>query len=198
LATRNIYVMIDHQVLDGQRILNVWGYHYTGTGTGSAANLNTAWIASILTPLQNIQSNQLTRDKLETFDPDDPTNFEIRPYLGGGSGQVAGDYLSPFVAYTYVLVRPTRLVRNGFKRFAGVPEAASQDGQNLTSAYHALSNTLETAMKTPLTGSGGDVWTPCILHRPGPGHPLYLVSDITNVQFSHFGSQNTRKIGRGG
>lgn len=190
--------MIDKQSYRGQRCLNVYTYKMFASMGGKAADLRAQWTNVPLTALQAIQSDGVTRVSLTTINLNDPTDFEVFLYNGGGSGNVGGDALNPFYAYTFLYTRPSRLMRNGFKRFVGVPEAASTDGINLTGAYQTLCNTLGAALHAPLTTMAGDDWKPAIIHKSNAHPPVYTADYAAAVAFIHFGTQNTRKVGRGG
>jgi hypothetical protein len=185
------------QRLDNQDVLNVFHYVSIEGTHDQAADLIAAWNASVLPDLRAMQSVNLSYQQWTAFNLNDPTDFKVVNVASATVGFVSGDYYPPFVAYGFLYVRKSRNERNGAKRIAGVPEAASTDGVTLTSAYNTLANSAGTSMGGQLTVLGTPTFQPAIGHKPGPGHPDWAATKIDTVTFSHIGSQNTRKIGRG-
>lgn len=131
-----------------------------------------------------------------------PAGFEL--------GVIGGDGLPVQDCYTFKYVRNSGTSRHGYKRFAGVPEDYQDNGTiNATGAIFvtAMEAVLEAplvpysidtggAPDTPLTPASafpvvvqkqlnGDILSPALFNRP------------VAVVFNGFGTQNTRKVGRG-
>lgn len=193
MATNDIFEVKAIQQLDTQTVLSI--FHYVGLAAGTAAQLAVDFYTQIMPAILDIQSNQVHWSLLDVVNYNNLADFFS--YSISQNGTVSGDYLSPFVASCFLYLRPTRSTRNGMKRFAGVPESASADGVLRSAGYVTTSNACATALQSIVTHSGVDTWQPAIGHRPGPGHPDWSASKITQVNWTHFGSQNTRKLGRG-
>jgi|SRR6266853_771027 len=197
MALLDIYTILDRQTYKAQQVLNLYCYVCTTFVTATAAALELAWEGTVLTDCLPIQSNGLQHVGVDVVNLNNPGDFFSEVFTTPPTGTVGGDQLAPFYAYTFQYVRPTRLVRNGYKRIGGVPESASTDGEHLSGAIAAAATALAAAMASPLTTPDGSAFHPAILHRPGPGHPDPAASQVTVVGFTHFGTQNSRKIGRG-
>lgn len=197
MALNDLYIVIDRQKYQNQQVLNLYAYKCTISAGAGAVPLATAFLGEIIANCHPLQSSALTHVGLLVENLMDPTDFYDTTWGAPIAGDVGGDALSPFVAYTFILNRPSRLIRNGLKRIAGVPEAASTDGVNLVAGYVTLATAFAEALTDPLSDGAGTTWDPCILHRVRPGHPVPTGDVFTSAAFSHFGTQNSRKIGRG-
>jgi hypothetical protein len=197
MAVNDIFQLNVLQQLDAQDILNVYHYVSIDAANDTAEDLILAWLNNVEEPLRDMQSSALLYKEWTAFNLNDETDFFTIRVSSTTAGHISGDYYPPFVAYTFEYVRTSRLQRNGAKRIGGVPEAASTDGVSLVSAYVTLANLAATALQAPLDVTATPTFQPAIGHKPGPGHPDWAATKITAVNFIHFGTQNTRKIGRG-
>jgi hypothetical protein len=179
--------------LSGQAMLNVFGYTQSNVGAGSASDLNTSFESNIIPALKPMLNENLAFIGLSTVNLDDPADFEDVTFTQPDIGSVSGDVYPPYVAYTFRYHRASTVYRNGAKRFAGVPEAASANGVTLATGYPALVAAAATALEADLV-EAGNTYRPGIV-RKGGGPPLAYIAwgAITGVAFVHFGSQNSRK-----
>jgi hypothetical protein len=197
MAVNDIFQLNVLQRLDSQDVLNVFHYVSIDGTHDQAADLIAAFNTDVLPDLRAMQSSALTYQQWTAFNLNDPTDFKVVNVVSATAGLVSGDYYPPFVAYGFLYVRKSRSERNGAKRIGGVPEAATTDGVNLVSGYITLAANASLAMAGELVVLGTPTFKPAIGHKPGPGHPDWAATKIDDVTFSHIGSQNTRKIGRG-
>jgi hypothetical protein len=113
------------------------------------------------------------------------------------NGPQTGDCLPPFVAFDFTLVRGGALERNGYKRIPGVPEALQAQGI-ITGAGSAVANTVAAAMFTNITAGLIEFFP--LIQRKHIAHipqnpPKYY--NVSGVQYSRIGTQNSRKFGHG-
>jgi hypothetical protein len=196
-ALNDLYQLIVRQSLDNQEILNVYHYKATGAAGWGADALAHAFYDGI-DDLLAIQTTSLHVLAIEAINLMLDTDFYVYtnvPYLTAGSA--TGEPMPPYCSFTFMLERSSRLSRNGSKRIAGMTETASDDGVNPTGAYATKLNLAAAVINAELEGPAGSLYTPVILHPIRPGHPTLTSTFINGVRFTGFGTQNTRKIGRG-
>lgn len=133
--------------------------------------------------------------------------FVIDPSIGVGAD--GGDALPPTDTWTFKLLRPDGSFRHGYKRFAGVSEAAQAKGlptsgviASLAAIASVLSSPIQAQTITAGLPSGvisGNTMHPVIFQKVVHGDPIspMNVGDITAAVFSRIGSQDTRAYGRG-
>lgn len=189
-----------HGRLDTIPTLNVFGYE-VGTGSGSASDLGAIFWANVPTSMINSLSHNfgwLGEDVINLDNPDDFWSGVPSELVGA----VAGDSLPPQDCWAYEYNRATRSVRNGQKRFCGVPESWQADG--VADPTHAVQYAGSAEdMAATLTGASGATYIPRIFRYvypiPNPSHLPPTSVDafpISNVTFKGISSQNTRKINR--
>lgn len=193
MAVDDIFELKLRSTLAAQQGLNI--FHYVGLAVGTAEDLAHSFYSDVLDGITEITSSAVHFYQIDVENLNNVADFFS--YFISQDGAVSGDVESPFVASTFLYGRPTTTVRNGMKRFWGVPENASADGVNRTSGYVVQCNDCQTALEAKVQLAAVDTWQPAIGHRPGPGHPDWSASKITQVRWTHFGTQNTRKVGRG-
>lgn len=126
-----------------------------------------------------------------------------------GIGADGGDALPPTDTWTFKLLRPDGTFRHGFKRFAGVSEAAQIDGQptsGVVASLAAISAMLASTVAAytivggvPTAPVAGSEMTPAIFQQMINGDVVdpINIGYVTNAVFSRIGSQDTRAYGRG-
>lgn len=204
MATGDLYELTDVQILEGQQVLNV--YHYTQVaeatvGTNVVA-LQNAWTTFILVPLVLVQSVHVEHVGYKVVNLDNPDEFGLQ--VATATGNVSGEALPPFCAWSFRLNRATRLVRNGQKRIGGVPESFN-DGGVATGAALTLLPAVAIAMGALITDTiSGASFTPRIVHKateagPGGSPPATPRADyaVASAEYTRISTQNTRKFGRG-
>lgn len=193
---------------------NVFHYKVTADSTATL-NEYAAGLWAALNPVLLPRTNDsVTYDQIDAAILDTDGNLvNGETYIiptGEGVGADGGDSLPPFVCWTFKLIRPDASFRHGFKRFAGVSEAAQADGlptsgvlSSLAAIAAMLAGTI-TAYSIDVGGSpdapiSGNVGTPVIVQRVINGDPISPVNlgEVLDAVFDKIGSQNTRKFGRG-
>jgi hypothetical protein len=126
-----------------------------------------------------------------------------------GVGADGGDALPPTDAWTFKLLRPNGSFRHGYKRFAGVSEAAQAKGlptSGVVSSLNAIAAMLAATVDAQTITAGepsgvitGTLMHPVIFQKVVTGDPIspMNIGDITAAVFSRIGSQDTRAYGRG-
>lgn len=193
-----LYMLTDQQAYRSQTVLNVYGYEVVDGSTPSAEALCTLFTNVVIDAMTPVQTDDFQHVGIEAFNTTDPSDFFALTYDTAIGGEVSGDGMPPFVAFSFIINRATRLTRNGWKRIGGVPEAANEDGAT-ASAYLTLLGTLADAIAQDLVDPEGNVYRPRIVHRTVvAGVPVaYTPYPISGVGYKYISSQNTRKIGRG-
>lgn len=199
-AANDIIRITDIQTLFGQEVLNVYFYQVNNVTPliGDYLAVFGEWFHdTILTPLIALQTSDLVHTSLflenisngvdiESFTTDFP--------VPGASA--TSDTMPPFVSWGFQLLREERNTRNGYKRFAGVPEIYVTDG--VASGAGGLITAVEDVLGEDVVVGIATVAAPVILKRPFTV-PLVspVVSNISAGLFKGIGTQNTRKFGRG-
>lgn len=127
-----------------------------------------------------------------------------------GAGGEGADALPPESCWTFKLLRPSGSFRHGFKRFAGVSEAAQANGfptSGVVTSLNTIATLLATALQAYSIGSGGapdapvagSSMQPVIVQKIINGDLISPVNIgvVTAAVFDKIGTQNTRKFGRG-
>jgi len=193
MAIGNHYILIDLQVVDSMEMLNVYAYEQT-TGSGDSSALAAAYVDSILPSMKAFQSSGLEHIKVQVTNKEVPSDFtELATAV---SGEISGERLPPFCAFSVQLSRASRASRNGHKRVGGVPEVSQQQG-TLSSGALAQLQTYADAIAAPLVDSDGNSWTPKIWRRLSATHAEDFFPINAGIASNNVTSQNTRKFGRG-
>lgn len=197
MATGDLYQLIDVQSQSGQQVLNVYYYKQVseGTATNQVLALASAFESTLMGPIRDVQSIVVIHDHYQIINTDNTAEFGN--VSTGEDGNIGGDVLPPFVAYSFRWNRVDRAVRNGQKRIAGVPENF-QNGGVATAAAEILLDVLATLMGNNITDPTTEaIFRPQIVHRSVPGVPIYTPYNVGSVEYTRISSQNTRKFGRG-
>lgn len=163
--------------------------------------LHNAGIASVL-------SSQLQKTGLELLDVTNGLDFYILN-TPGDTGAVGGQVMPPFVAWSFLQRRTSRVTRNGHKRVPGVPEASVADGVTVFSGTQLgfFKNLFSLSQNVPsetVMGASGNI-QPVIIGRTlnlfgiPPTYELDLtkVNFVAGLEYRAVSSQNSRKFGRG-
>ena len=179
-----------------QTILNVLYYRVTSiagfTDDGYEACLDD-FVDNILEPVQLATSTDFRFDSLYLQNISNGIDIATRNI--GLDGSIGAGSLPSFVNYTFRLQRETVATRNGYKRFAGVPE--SYVTGNTYTGPGGLIDTIEQGLALDLLSGLVSIAEPVIMKRPLPtivpsSHPY---SSIGGSDFRGIGTQNTRKGG---
>lgn len=178
----------------GEAAYNVF---YYGCST-DAADLDALLVAqkeAVWNVLQPILSSKASLDQVVGEGVKGTTHFSS--VVPAELGSVSGDCLPPYAAYGFTLLREGVGERNGYKRFAGVPESLQIDG-NPTGTVTANLPTIQAGLAADLT-VGDETWTPLIrrtrVHKVVQLPPTYW--NQGNVVFGGITTQSSRKYGHG-
>lgn len=190
------------------RIMNV--FHFKCEAEGSfvlndyAQSLIDQWYTDFTGVIQNFTSVLVGWDEVEIRNLSNPLEVFIAPPAVDVTGAITGDCLPPYASWGFIYRRVSTLTRNGYKRFAGVPESMQVNGIPTAGAATTLNAsavffssaqpyTLESATAAP------DVeitLLPEIVRKNEVG-AMTLHQPVLTVQFRSIGTQNSRKFGRG-
>lgn len=177
-----------------QEVNNV--YYFAGaTGSGSAADLISTFIAEHVGTILTFTCEQMHYadvhvEGVQVVD-------DIADAIVDETGDITGECLPPFVAWSFRLNRPNTSTRNGYKRFAGVAESSQTNGVALSGVLTNL-DTYALTLAQPLVGTE-DTYLPVIRtaqrNNDVVDPPEYTV--FITASYREISSQNTRKFGRG-
>lgn len=211
MAFGDIYRLKLTQVfaLTGPESVNVFHYQQVtvaGSNLGST-DLLTAFQTQVINAIHAIQSAEVSTVQIaaENVVPGvDNAYANFTP--GAEPGDISGDCLPPFVCWAYQLTRTSSAVKNGAKRFMGVPETDQDDGNPV------LSNQAQrSALQSVLAGNIGVLGTTGtfqpVIYRVGrdaktiPAKTIPALApqafSIAGAPFKGISSQVSRKFGRG-
>ncbi len=199
-VTGDLIRITDQQTLLGQQVLNVYFYRVneTTTLTGDYLAVIGGWfVPNVVTPVAAMQEVHLSHNSLFLENLSNGVDIESYttglPILGAATGD---DCMPPFVSYGYQLLREERNTRNGYKRFAAVPESLVTDGVYIGSMTPI--HTIEAALGADIVLGIIHALAPVIVKHPvSVPAGAYIFSNISAGIFKGIGSQNTRKFGRG-
>lgn len=184
-------------------ILNV--YHYR-VRTVSAPTLISddpegwaqAFSDSVMDACRDIQTNGVNHVRIDINNlMAYATDFTSLTYVSPLPGLVAQEYTSAATAWSYQLIRTTRVTRHGHKRIAGVPESWVNNNV-LLPANAALVNGFSANLQSPIVMTvDGTVLVqldPVIIRKGATvGVPPTAVNLVSDAAYRGIGSQNTRK-----
>ncbi len=211
MALSDFWEILDHQVLDGSNILNV--YHVKRILAGAnATDIKSAFINTIIEPhLVLLQDDTLTRTTIAVRNLGTPTDF-TEVDSSTLPGQRVGQILTTFTAAGIRLARTRTDMRNGYKRYQVGVQSDATDG-TWTAAFNTLLASLASALITPwetTAAPGVDVCDLVVLRRfcKVPGQDPCLQYRLPNtdpeidawhynptnaIVYAHISSQVSRK-----
>jgi hypothetical protein len=197
MALNDVYsIVLTGQVLS-QLMVNVFHYRQSTAGTADLSLLalaaNTAVRDVVLVGL----SGQANYTKTEVLQVTGGSNYFVEEYTAVPGG-TSGECLPPAVCFTYKYVRAQLGRRHGYKRFSGVLETAQTNGI-VAAALATYVSGVAAALAADLVPSDSIHYKPVVLHKMLNGQPVVppVAQDISTVIYSHLGTQNSRKFGRG-
>lgn len=207
MAFNDIYELTDVMTQKGQTIYNVYYFRQNNLSVPtSASDLLDSFEGSLLPEVLDIQGADVLHTTLKArnlFNEGDNAERAISEAGNGG----ATDEFPVFTALGFTLGQDNGAVKNGAKRFAGIPEAAALDGVINDAAFIVAVLALQTALETVLPVGLAAVWSPVIVKRIaeiGGGYRLpanageAVYGTVTDVEYNPvLTSQVSRKIGRG-
>jgi len=192
--------LIDNQMYLGQQILNVYYYRVTSvTGLSGTylSDLNELWLPLVLDKVCNVQLTSLAHVSREWRNLSNNLDlFVDSEVITGDVPMTAGLETPSYVSLGFMLQRESLVTRNGYKRFAGLPDDAIS-GNTWTGSAGDIED-IEEALASDLVGGLVTLAEPVIVKRPiVPPVEEYVYSSIGSAQFRGLGTQNTRKAGVG-
>jgi len=197
MSVGDIWQIIDKQAYLSQVCLNVYYVEETTSATSgpAPADVVNSFRNSVVDNMLPVQSNLLEHIEYTAINLTDPTQFGVFAFAEPGA--VGGDGLPPFCAWAFKFQRTTRVVRNGQKRIAGIPESQTLNGIPTTEAL-ALLNALASGMVGPYVSEEPDgSYTPRIRHALGTDPETFSYHPVADVSFTRVSTQNSRKFGHG-
>lgn len=184
-----------------QQVLNVYYYDYQGELSPTILeDLFDDFVVTVINPVRNIQSQQLTYEEVEIVDMSNPLGPYARFPLNL-AGTLSGDPLPTFAAWSFKALVATRATRPGGKRIGGVAESSTTDGITPIPAFMAVIELARQALGNSLEAPAGVFGFPVIVSfnprisgQPQTIRATQVIRDHTVPRIS---SQVTRRIGRG-
>lgn len=202
------------QRLREQQILNVYFFDVLAVSPGLTVPQPSFLAASFgeeyLATLRPLQSNQLIYDRVEV-DEVNGTAIGSFIYPDPSTGAVNAASLPPMNAISIQLVRGDRTTRHGWKRIAGIPETATDNGVVTPSLQESWKAALLPILlpegvpvkRFDMVNDGGVPagYVDARLIIWGGNSPSFPMGRKQNVQSldvkPNITTQNTRKVGRG-
>lgn len=180
----------------GQRIQYNWIFQVSA-GTATAAILAEAfefnvWTAIMLATIDDFVGTTMIIENL-----DNPLDFGEFPYIYTPNGQVAGDGMPSFVSCQMTFLRSRSDVRNGAKRFAGIPDI-DVTNNTLSAGYGTKMTTVGDFLINGFSNIADDA-TFIVGYEATPkttGIPEIITPTGYTVS-PRVGTQNSRKFGHG-
>lgn len=206
MGASDLYMLTDRGTLRGQQVINVYFYRQNITiGSSPSEALVDAYLAELLPLILDAQPADVLHTEIEAQNLFNPSDKHVRGI--SEPGQYGLDPSSNFDAIGFALSQDNGAVKNGAKRYPGVPDAAEEEGVITSAGYLAILALIAAGLPAPLAVGLTDVFFPVIVKRINEGPGLYRLP--SNLGESTYGSitdavfnplvttQNSRKIGRG-
>lgn len=210
MAIGDVYQVIDTQVADGQKCLNVYFYRVQSESSvdNTAADVCTAFIATVLPPIVAVQSNHVTHTQIEAKNLLNESDAHTQLISETGAAGTGTDFYGTFEAIGFAETGSNHAVKNGAKRIVGVDEDTVTDGifaAGLTTALTAVAAVLFGELPWGLLAA--EALIPVIVKRIKLSEGVYrlpktsgelVTSDIIGATWNPLvTSQVSRKVGRG-
>lgn len=192
--------VVDNQLYLAQQVLNVYYYRITSITPLADPYLPTLadWFEDNVIPaVCDIQADSLTHVSREWRNLTNGTDlYTITDSVPGSQATPTASNTPSYVSAGFMLQRESLLTRNGYKRFAGIPEHNITGNTYIESP--ATIDALEAVLAADIQIGLATVAEPVIVKRP-IDVPVeeYVYSSIGSAVFRSLGTQNTRKAGRG-
>lgn len=202
----DVLQLVDEQVQDSQQVLNVYFYRLDTPVVGNAAQMLVAsWVDQVLPDIVDWQASDIVHTSVTAKNLFNEAEEYTELMSVPGDRDV--DVFPPFNAVGFRLIGDNAAVRDGQKRFAGVPEDSAEDGVFDDAGFLAAMTALAVTLATGLPiGLDIDALMPVIVGRILSGGSYRLptnsgeavLSNIVDALFNiDVTSQTSRKIGRG-
>ena len=209
MASGDIYELVDAQTMEGQEILNV--YYYRQAAPALVGNipeqLADAYEGQVLADVAHIQTPQLLHRELRVKNLFNVAENHTSVISEPGTWTTSLDTEATFDAVGFRLVQDNGAVRNGAKRFGGIPEDADTNGIVTDTAFITALLAAGAALILGLdSGIVTNAFLPVIVKRildgtiyrlpENSGEAVY--GNVTDALYNaNTTSQVSRKIGRG-
>jgi len=207
-ANGDVYEVVDVSVQAGQEVLNVYFYKrnaavLTGSPAEAVADAYDGQMIPLIVPVQNPDILHTEIRVRNLYDPTDTfTKLVSEP---GESTDENSEAV--FNAIGYKLAQDNGAIRNGAKRYGGLPSTVFEDGVVVDSGFIALLVTLGVGLATGMDiGIISNALVPVIVKRILDGGNYRLptnsgeavIGNVTSAVYNPFEtSQTSRKIGTG-
>lgn len=192
--------VVDNQLYLAQQVLNVYYYRITSITPLADPYLPTLsdWFEDNVIPaVCDIQADALIHVSREWRNLTNGTDlYTVTEAVPGSQATPTASLTPSYVSAGFMLQRESLVTRNGYKRFAGIPE--HQITGNTWLEDSGVRTALASALASDITVGLATVAEPVIVKRP-IDVPVaeYEYSSIGSAVFRSLGTQNTRKAGRG-
>jgi hypothetical protein len=194
MASGNHFQLLDRQVMNDKAVFNAFHYLQTA-GSGGAEECARAYVDYVLPDMIVVQSTALEHLDIEVINLDNFADYFTLGLTADNVGTASGDYLPPFVTWTFKMTRVERGHHNGRKAVSGVTEGQQENGQP-NSGTAASINALAATLASPIF-YGGNYFSPQIYRAPNSIKPGYdndaAFYSIGGGFFVGISSQNSRK-----
>lgn len=192
--------VVDNQSYLGQQVLNVYYYRVTnvlGLADGYLEGFSNWFDDTVVEAVRNVQIDTLLHLSREWRNLTNGTDLFTETTVISGQMSLPDSNNSPsYVSAGFMLQRESLLTRNGYKRFAGIPDTMI-DGNTWTQPLTEV-EAIEAALAADIVISLVTAAEPVIVKRPiVVPVSSYVYSSVGSAQFRGLGTQNTRKAGRG-
>lgn len=183
-----------HGICISEETINVF-YYASATRVDPLVDVFTAFDGVVLTELPPVSTVNSLYTQVDIEEVKGGSTFDT--FAITRPGTVSGDSMPPFVSWDFTLLRSGAGERNGYKRIMGVPETQQAGG---FASAGALANLNNVAIGlAAILATTNDEYVPVIrrktIHHVPQTPPKFF--DISTVNYSRIGTQNSRKFGHG-
>jgi len=196
IATGDLLQITDFQTYLGEECLNVYYYRWFSAPTfdnSAYAPLLADFNAVVIAPVIDIQHYLLLHDRLEIRNLSNNLDFAaLITNVAGTRGTSDAQAMPSFNSAGFQLVRDSLIVRNGYKRYAGLSDDLMA-GNNYSPGASEIADVI-TGLTSFLQIGLIDVAAPVIVKRPiDPPLLTYDYASVVSALYKGAGTQNTRK-----
>jgi hypothetical protein len=208
-AVGDIFEVVDVSTLDGQEVLNVYFYKRTAEVlVGNVAQqVADTFATNVLSPICQIQTPDILHTEIRVrnlfYEPDTYVKVISEP----GTNTLSSNSEAAFNAIGFKLTQDNGAIRNGAKRYGGVPSTVFNDGvvTDADMIGYLVALGAELILGQPLGIVAGAI-APVIVKRILDGGSYRLptnsgeavTGNLTEAQYNaNETSQTSRKIGNG-
>lgn len=199
-STNRIYQLTLSGSHGTAEVISTWSYRISSLLQPSALSVAEAFRDEVLPAIVVPLMANMIFTNIEVIDVLDIENFASLPVTETGDRTVV-DALTAFIVYSLKLVRSSRDMRSGWKRFSGLGEA-DVAGAAFAAGFIAFVDSVSADIIQPLNIDLAVLPLTLVRSRPTPNSPLidpddpttWLYSDVAGVEFpNRVTTQNSRK-----